>query len=1217
MTAATTNTRPRTSSASSASRRVSAAQDDETAAGISSQQLTPSRSTAASIYAPTPLRAAALKPRTSIPTPRRSLLVRPTPNISTSSRPSSNPSTTHTEHHNDNDDDDDGAQWAEEDETNQDSAPIASRTRRRNTHMYNNNNNPNRRSLLAPPTSSLRRPSSALGKRRAERRDDDSDFEDEQQQQQQEPAHEQAGSHTSEFGVRRSGIPPPTMNLTPPSAPTAAASSSRLARPSGTSPTKAGALLNSLRAASPLKSVAARQLGSYLTGAGVGGSGVSSGIGGTKGRVRNSLGSLGAFHSAVARKSGLRPPGAGPSGGDGTNPDTSGSSSLGGGGALGSLPRPRKLSRPSTAGEVQYVRATLGAAAGGPGVSSGLPKPRMGSSSSLGPAAANKRQSLQIGAPPPDSFAKVVGPSSSHQPQAANTSTSSSSSSAAASSKALPPSTSTFKFAMPSSKGAGPTASGRVANVLIGTTPLRQNQGPVHPAVASLRPPQQQQQQQQGGNNLSRMLLPTPDARERGKKRLSGMSLGSNTSMGAVLAASSSSSSSFKIEEGEGEDKENQKVGGKGKAVEGEGQGEGGDKEVQERAMSPTMKDWHILNQLQNLAQQSGLSLEHIRNLLTEGPSNIAAAAGSDRAVLAATAQTGRSQAQAQGQGRSLLAPSNSTSSRSLLAPAAPVQSTPSSLRRRLPTKPSAATAAGMTMSPSSDTSMALGMGASAIGEETIDLVNLSLSPPGSIGSPLAGPDESLIASLGCGDFSMLGDGSGKRKGEGEEEEEVEEGLEELEGESDLEVESPLMAIVALRSDQSVKNGSSPSGTGGADSTRDVRLVAGPLPDRSLRARGGRGSSSISGGVDLDLRRELDSTNLLGILSSPSSSSLVSEQILAQSVSRRGGKSSTDSEGTARGLGTAAAAAAAAVEQAAEVVRLKAELEQARLDAARQRDLHELKLAEYEEALTVIRDEQAATPKTKTKDDADADADADVTPQDHDVKAGSDSKSGKEEDEERRLQSLQARIEAMQTEQARARKLYESELAGLEEACRLATERASLAEAERTREQAQAVERARLDEEARHALGEEAERAMVALVEEREQAKEAEGRLRISLEELEAASGEREQAGQEEVEAERAGAVEREGRLRRELEVQEGVVVDALGTRRRVLGECAARAWGDLVDLGRNEMLLLDGKADMCHFLLAQLELWDGLVSSCYPSGTLSGVRDPPAGQQL
>ncbi|KAE8266517.1 hypothetical protein A4X09_0g5838 [Tilletia walkeri] len=1156
-----TRARSASASSSSASRaRLSfqpATAEDELLLSVSSSSIreTPSRSSAASIYAPTPLRTAALsKHRNSIPSTKLAL---PRPSLPTSTR-------TQLE-------DEDEAQWDEEDndDNDNDSAPIASRTRRRNSKMNPSSNN-NRRSLLAPPSSSssVRRPSSALGKRRAERRDDDDDDNDFEQDQE---------AATSEFGVRstRTGIPPPSsINIDPSSHPSTT-TSSRLARPTAASPTKAGSLLNSLRAASPLKSVAARQLGSYLTNSNSGSS-----TGGAKSRVRSSLGSLGAFQSAVARKSGLRPP----SGLDGQatslHPDTSTSSSLGGGGA-GSLPRPRKLSRPSTASEVQYARATVGPAAGS-GISSGLPKPRMGSSS-LGPAAGHKRQGSQLGAPP-DSFSKMVG-SALHQPQPQPQASAQSSTS----SKALPPpSTSTFKFAVPSSSSSRPglpTPSGRIAPPT-GSTPLRA--GPVHPAVASLRPPTTSSHSGlppaplQG--KLSKMLLPTPDARERGKKRLSGMSLGSSTSMSAILAASGSASTSMSNSTAVEEDKENVRV-GKGKGVGGkEEDGDGG------RAMSPTMKDLHILNQLQNIAKQSGLSLEHIRGLLARGSDE----EGPDRAVLGVAQKGMAGRGLAQGGRGSMPA---SSSSRSLLAPPAPIQSTPAVLRSQLPgSKLSVASAGGGAMSPSSDVSMALGMGAGAIGEETIDLVNLSLSPPGSIGSPLNGPDDSLMASLGTAGGVEFGGGKKGMKDEQEEEEEME-----GEEESDLEVESPLMAIVALRPDLSVRDSSSPRRTSGPDSTREVKLVAGPLPEpsnRSLRARGGRRRSStnqLGREVDPDLKRELDSVNMLGILSSPvpslvgSSEREVVEQLL-------GKKSSTDSEGTARGGGSVTVVGDRG---AAEVVRLRAELEQARAQAARQRDLHELKLAEYEEALTSARDEDAAAASFKVK------------------REGSDSDKTDEED---KIRQLQARIEAMQLEQTRARKLYESELAGLEEACRTATERASIAEAERAREAEQAAERARLDEEARHALGEEAERAMVALVEEREQAKEAEARLKLELEELGAeravADEEREAAEEEvrrELEAESARAVEREKLVRRELEAQEGVVVEALGTRRRVLGECAARAWGDLADLGRNELLLLDGKADMCHFLLAQLELWDGLVSSCYPPGTLSGARESAA----
>ncbi|KAE8232993.1 hypothetical protein CF326_g1971 [Tilletia indica] len=1147
-----------TSSSSSASRarlsfQPATAEDELLSVSSSSIRETPSRSSAASIYAPTPLRTAALnKHRNSIPSTK---LVLPRPSLPTSTRTTL--------------EDEDEAQWDEEDNDdndNDDSAPIASRTRRRNSKMNPSSTN-NRRSFLAPPSSSsVRRPSSALGKRRAERRDDDDDnFEQDQE------------AATSEFGVRstRTGIPPPSSINIDPSHPSTT-TGSRLARPTPASPTKAGSLLNSLRAASPLKSVAARQLGSYLTNSNSGSS-----TGGAKSRVRTSLGSLGAFQSAVARKSGLRPP----SGLDGQaaslHPDTSTSSSLGGGGA-GSLPRPRKLSRPSTASEVQYARATVGPAAGS-GISSGLPKPRMGSSS-LGPAAGHKRQGSQLGAPP-DSFSKMVG-SALHQPQPQPQPQASAQSST--SSKALPPpSTSTFKFAVPSSSSSRPglpTPSGRIAPPT-GSTPLRA--GPVHPAVASLRPPTTSSHSGlppaplQG--KLSKMLLPTPDARERGKKRLSGMSLGSSTSMSAILAASGSASTSMSNSTAVEEDKENVRV-GKGKGVGGkEEDGDGG------RAMSPTMKDLHILNQLQNIAKQSGLSLEHIRGLLAKGSEED----GPDRAILGVAQKGMAGRGLAQGGRGSMPA---SSSSRSLLAPPAPIQSTPAVLRSQLPgSKLSVASTGGGAMSPSSDVSMALGMGAGAIGEETIDLVNLSLSPPGSIGSPLNGPDDSLMASLGTAGGVEFGGG---KKGMKEEEE-----VEEMEGEeeSDLEVESPLMAIVALRPDLSVRDSSSPRRTSGADSTREVKLVAGPLPEpsnRSLRARGGRRRSStnqLGREVDPDLKRELDSVNMLGILSSPvpslvgSSEREVVEQLL-------GKKSSTDSEGTARGGGSVTVVGDGG---AAEVVRLRAELEQARVQAARQRDLHELKLAEYEEALTSARDGDAAAASFKVKGE---ESDSDKT------------------DEEDKVRQFQARIEAMQLEQTRARKLYESELAGLEEACRTATERASIAEAERAREAEQAAERARLDEEARHALGEEAERAMVALVEEREQAKEAEARLKLELEELGAeralADEEREAAEEEvrrELEAESARAVEREKMVRRELEAQEGVVVEALGTRRRVLGECAARAWGDLADLGRNELLLLDGKADMCHFLLAQLELWDGLVSSCYPPGTLSGARESAA----
>jgi len=241
------------------------------------------------------------------------------------------------------------------------------------------------------------------------------------------------------------------------------------------------------------------------------------------------------------------------------------------------------------------------------------------------------------------------------------------------------------------------------------------------------------------------------------------------------------------------------------------------------------------------------------------------------------------------------------------------------------------------------------------------------------------------------------------------------------------------------------------------------------------------------------------------------------------------------------------------------------------------------------------------------------------------------------------LSKLQTRLETMQADQARSRKLYESELAGLEEAVRAANERALIAESERAKSEVNAAERARVDEEARHALSEEAERAMMALVEEREVAKADEAQLRAKLEEevrvrlaLESASDgaksaeiealgaqlaemvaevERAEESRRLAEQERAELERQVGELydaktaeagaalelRRELAHQERVVEECLGTRRRVLGQVAASAWGDLADYGRNELLLLDGQADMCHFLLAQLDLWDSLVQKAVP----------------
>ncbi|KAK0521225.1 hypothetical protein OC834_006741 [Tilletia horrida] len=1328
---------------------------------------TPSRSTAASIYAPTPLRTAALTKsntsRLSLHGPRKTIAVVPSaapargklPVIHSSSNISQSRSANNHQDNN-NSDNEDGDEWErldddEEEEEEEDaddphepsdSAPIASRTRtRRQSRMNSNNSNPSsglpaRRSLLAPPSLPVRRPSSALGKRRAEHADSDSEYEDAS-------AEQGASRGVSEFGMRkgtaggaqgRSGIPAASavssgsgiaMDISPPPAPSGSGIS-RLARAPG-SPSKAGALLNSLRAASPLKSVAARQLGAHL-----GSSSSGSGSGTAKSRIRTSLGSLGAFTSsagaAAARKSGLRPPSAAAGA---AAADASIASSTGSGHTTsGSLPRPRKLSRPSTMHEVQYARATLGGPASTAGGGSALPKPRMGSNTTG--IAAGKRGSLQA---PPDSFAKMVVPSSggSVQPPASGVQAANASSSSAA----VPPSASTFRFAMPS--GSRPAASSsssttRSTGLVVpsGSTPLRSAVaagGLLHPAVASLRPPQPTPTSSSSTSGLlgvpqgklSKMLLPTPDARERGKKRLSGMSLGSNTSMSSILAAAagsgSSSNTGSKAAAAKGEqadaDKENQRVGGgsdgadrteKGKKAERRDSGS-----LSGRA-SPSTQDWHVLQQLRTLAEESGLSLQHLRALMD---SSVNAQQQQQQQHVLRPSGSGASIASSK---RGLISHSarNSVSGASLPRFShAPGQSTPAAANRGSGGAAHSTTSLRAFSPAPSDTSMlqALGTGtggsaanagAGAVGEETIDLVNMSLSPPGStMGSPLAAPaDDSLMmmTSMDAGllhaaaaSDSGLGDDGAATHGNGEGNKGGEENDEEDEGESDMDqVESPLLAIAALRPESSHHRSASDSiaasgsfradlsstttlaaSSSSSSSARNGKLVAGPLSGPASRAR--RSLAAPSGSrtrLDLDeeMERELGpAASALGFLSSPGSdvaaptTALMSEAELKagillgrpfSSAVARVGKTSTDSEGTARGSSESVSARlqvlrsegaddghALARAAADEVTRLKLELEEARNEAARQRDLHELKLAEYESALEAAiqdrRGRDAGTPKVEEG------AVSSVEGANPTVVTAED------------VAKLQARIEALQAEQTRSRKLYELELAGLEEACRGANERASQAEAERVKVETQAAERARLDEEARHALGEEAERAMMALVDEREQAKAEETRLREELEhlratydtegtartedvarlerELEQARAELEGA-QAEVERERAEWAQRvdeaeeahgeeleEARraaedVRHELEVQEGLVVEALGDRRRVLGQSAARAWGDLADVGRNEMLLLDGKADMCHFLLAQLDLWDSLVQSCYPPEHALGDSTSDAG---
>ncbi|KAK0544842.1 hypothetical protein OC846_004224 [Tilletia horrida] len=1120
-------------------------------------------------------------------------------------------------------------------------------------------------SLQVPTTASPARPSSALGKRRtAERQDsEDSDefFEDAQD--------DSNASKTSEFGVNTTTQPKMTTraataggvaarrgNRLP--GPAAAASrirrlstasistTSRLARPSS-SPTTVGSFLHMLRSHSPIKAaVAARPALAQSGGAGP------------------------SLDARTIQKSGLRPPGSGAS----SDAMVEVSS--------GSLPRPRKLSRPSTSlADSSLARAgptttTLPSAS-----SSTLPKPRMGSAAAL-LAPGTKRQSLQMPSSashvPPDSFAKNVRSTSLQQAHAPAQSssisgsaptgnTSTAATAAPAPAGPLPPSTSTFRFAFPS---AARTVSNAAAHPQ-GSTPLRPGAGAppaavVHPAVASLRPHSLSTAGGGGGGGLtasgsgklSKILLPTPDARERGKKRLSGMSLGSNTSMSnssAILNASvgSSSSQSTAVTTAPyDEDKENRQ--GKNEDRGGRGGYEGkkrarGSKAGEESASTEAPNEVQVLEQLRALAQQSGLSLEHLRKLIDTSPENShrlpASASSSSMNTSSAAASTSQMLLPSAHlhRGQSTPAVRNATSSR--------IGATAGS--RNVGGK--SANAAAAAFSPGNDSLRLDGGGMSPgvnvlEGEETIDLVNLSLSPPGSIGSPLAA-DDSILVTLkgGAGNQSLLGAGMdalmastsagaaagfGSRRQSGQARASGGARADDVRSdgaESDVDMESPLMAIAALHGSSDPSSSESARLIGASD----VKLVAGPLLPRVRQRSETRQSLGLEHALGPMLEGEEE--DALGLLMMPGSSPTASTTYTDARETVRTHKSSSDSTGTARGGAEPTPAPSQppqqqagrdrelshSAEQAARVASLEAELAQAHLEAERLRDLHRLKLVEYEEALEEAnRRRDTERGEVRETGDGALAAQGDEGSKEGETALEASSATGTE------VRKLQARIETLRAEQARGRRLYESELAGLEGACAAANQRAIHAEAERAREVAQASERARLDEEARHALSEEAERAMMALVEEREAAKAEEAQLRARLEQLQeersradaaregqlaeaeealaSAQAEMEELGHQvaEMMVDSGEAAKREAGLKRELVAQERVVEEAWSSRRLVLGQTAALAWGDLADYGRNELLLLDGKADMCHFLLAQLDLWDGMLQKCYPSGS-------------